>query len=199
MTHRVLDVSAVPDLAFGHRSTVWWATMGIIAIEGTMFALLMTNYLYLKGRNDNWPPGVDEPSLFWGTLNTIVLLVSAIPNQLAKKHSEKFELRKVQLWLVVCMAFGLAFNVIRIFEFQSLNVWWDQNAYGSIVWMLLGTHTAHILTDVLDTGVLTTVMFVGPVEKKRFVDVSENSFYWYFVVLSWLPIYGLLYIAPRVA
>jgi heme/copper-type cytochrome/quinol oxidase subunit 3 len=195
----VLDVSAVPDLAFGHRSTVWWATMGIIAIEGTMFALLMTNYLYLKGRNDNWPPGVDEPSLFWGTLNTIVLLASAIPNHIAKRQAEKFDLRKVQLWLVVCMAFGLAFNVIRIFEFQSLNVWWDQNAYGSIVWMLLGTHTAHILTDVLDTGVLTTVMFVGPVEKKRFVDVSENSFYWYFVVLSWLPIYGLLYIAPRVA
>jgi cytochrome c oxidase subunit 3 len=199
VTPRVLDVSALPDVAFGHRSTLWWATMGIIAIEGTMFALAIANYLYLKGRNYNWPPGVDEPALFWGTLNTIVLLVSTIPNQLTKHYAEKFDLRKVQLGLLVCMAFGIAFNIIRIFEFQSLNVWWDQNAYGSIVWFLLGMHTAHILTDVLDTGVLTVLMFVGPLEKKRFVDISENSFYWYFVVLSWLPIYGLIYFAPRLA
>ncbi len=199
MTPRVLDVSSLPEEAFGHRSTVWWATMGIIAIEGTMFALLITNYLYLKGRNYNWPPGVDDPGLLWGTINTIVLLVSAIPNQITKNAAEKFELRKVQLWLTVCMAFAATFNIIRIFEFQSLNVWWDQNAYGSIVWLLLGAHTAHILTDALDTGVLTVLMFVGPIEKKQFVDVSENSFYWYFVVVSWLPIYALIYIAPRVA
>ena len=69
-------------------------------------------------------------------------------------------------------------HIVRIFEFQSLNVWWDDNAYGSIVWVLLGFHTAHILTD--------------------FVDVSENAMYWYFIVLSWIPIYVVIYIAPRV-
>ena len=42
-------------------------------------------------------------------------------------------------------------------------------------------------------------MFIGPIEEKRFVDVEENAVYWYFVVLAWLPIYALLYIAPRVA
>jgi cytochrome c oxidase subunit I+III len=34
-------------------------------------------------------------------------------------------------------------------------------------------------------------------EGKRFVDVSENAVYWYFVVLSWLPIYAVIYGAPR--
>ena len=36
---------------------------------------------------------------------------------------------------------------------------WDQNAYGSIVWVLLGLHTTHLLTDVGDTLVLTALMF----------------------------------------
>ena len=40
-------------------------------------------------------------------------------------------------------------------------------------------------------------MFVGPIEEKRFVDVEENAVYWYFVVLAWLPIYGVIYWAPR--
>ena len=41
-------------------------------------------------------------------------------------------------------------------------------------------------------------MFVGPVDEHRFVDVSENAMYWYFVVLTWLPIYAVIYFAPRI-
>jgi hypothetical protein len=51
VTPRVLDVSALPDVAFGHRSTLWWATMGIIAIEGTMFALAEGSQLQLAARS----------------------------------------------------------------------------------------------------------------------------------------------------
>ena len=41
------------------------------------------------------------------------------------------------------------------------------------------------------------LMFVGPIEEKRFVDVEENAVYWYFVVIAWLPIWGVIYWAPR--
>jgi cytochrome c oxidase subunit I+III len=67
------------------------------------------------------------------------------------------------------------------------------------VWTLLGFHTVHILTDLLDTIVLAVMMFTGPLEERRFVDVSENAAYWYFVVGTWLPIYALIYFAPRLA
>ena len=49
------------------------------------------------------------------------------------------------------------------------------------------------------SAVLAVLMFTGPLEERRFVDVSENAMYWYFVVLSWLPIYALIYFAPRLA
>ena len=178
---------------------MWWATVGVIAIEGTMFALMIVNYLYLKGRNPQWPPGVFPPALRWGTINTIILLASLVPNELAKKASENFDLRRTQLWITVAIGFAVAFNIIRVFEFRSLNVWWDTNAYGSVVWTLLGLHTTHLVTDLLDSAVLAVLMFTGPIEQKRFADVSENAFYWYFVVLAWLPIYALIYFAPRVA
>jgi cytochrome c oxidase subunit III len=195
-----IDVSPLPDYAFGQRSLLWWATLGMVVIEGMVFALVIMAYLYLKGRNDHWPPGtILPPNLLWGTVNTIILVVSMVPNELTKRAAETFQLRRVQLWLVVCMLFGLAFNVVRIFEFRSLNVSWDSNAYGSVVWILLGLHTTHIVTDWVDTGVLTALMLTGPIDEHRFVDVSENAMYWYFVVLAWLPIYALIYFAPRVA
>jgi len=194
---RTLDVSGLAPAAFGHRSILWWGTMGLMLIEGTAFVLAIAMYFYIRLRNTTWPPNLPPPSLMWGTINTLVLLVSAVPNQLAKTAAEHIDLAKVRFWLVVCLAFGLVFNVVRVFEFMTLNCSWNTNAYGSIVWLLLGLHTVHIATDVVDTGVLTVLMFVGPIEEKRFVDVSENAMYWYFVVLTWLPIYGVIYWAPR--
>jgi heme/copper-type cytochrome/quinol oxidase subunit 3 len=130
-------------------------------------------------------------------VNTIIRLASTVPNQLAKRAGERVDLWGVRIWMVVCLLFGAAFNAVRVFEFMHLNVWWDHDSYGSIVWMLLGLHTTHIVTDFLDTGVLTALMFVGPIEETRFVDVEENAVYWYFVVFAWLPIYGVIYWAPR--
>ena len=194
---RTLDVSHLPPGAFGHRSILWWGTMGIVLIEGTMFALVVGAYFYLRTRADTWPPNLPPPDLKWGTLNTFILLASAIPNELAKRAGERIDLAGVRLWLVVCLIFGVGFNAVRAFEFATLNCLWSTNAYGSVVWFLLGMHTVHILTDVIDTGVLTVLMFTGPIEEKRFVDVAENAVYWYFVVLVWVPIYGVIYWAPR--
>jgi len=193
-----LDVGPLPTHAFGHRSLLWWATMCMIAIEAMAFALAITSYIYLKGRVPHWPAGALSPGLFWGTLNTVILLVSAWPNLLARKAAERFDLPRVRLWMAVALAFALAFNIARFLEFRQLNVRWDTNAYGSVTWFLLGLHTVHVLTDFLDSSVLAAVMFWGPLDENRFVDVSENAMYWNFVVLSWLPIYAVIYLAPRI-
>jgi heme/copper-type cytochrome/quinol oxidase subunit 3 len=196
---RTLDVSVLPPGAFGHRSLMWWGSLGLMLIEGTAFALAIGMYLYYWTHATEWPPGhTAPPRLLWGTLNTVILLASAVPNELTKKAAERVDLRSTQLWMVVSLVFGVGFNIVRAFEFGSLNVKWSQDAYGSIVWLLLGLHTTHIVTDVLDSCVLAVLLFVGPVEERRFVDVSENCVYWYFVVLTWLPIYAVIYWAPRV-
>jgi cytochrome c oxidase subunit I+III len=193
-----LDVSGLRESAFGHHSVMWWATMCMIAIEGTAFALGITSYLYLKGRVPHWPPTGPAPGLLWGTVNVMILLASAWPNALAKKAAERFDLQAVRVWMAICLVFALGFNAVRFLEFSQLNVRWDTNAYGSVTWLLLGLHTTHVLTDFLDSAVLTAVMFFGRVDEQRFVDVSENALYWYFVVVSWLPIYAVIYLAPRI-
>ncbi|HEX6164282.1 MAG TPA: cytochrome c oxidase subunit 3 [Vicinamibacterales bacterium] len=197
MTTKILDVSGLPTFAFGHRSILWWATMGMILIEGTAFGLLGASYIFLKWRVPEWPPGFAPPQLVWGTATTLVVLASMIPNHLAKRAAERLDLPRTRLWIWISVLFAVGFLVTRTLEFTALNVWYDDNAYGSIVWFLLGTHTAHVVTDIIDTAVLGTMAIAGPLDAGRFVDFSENAFYYYFVVLSWLPIYALLYLAPR--
>lgn len=196
--YAAIDVSGLPDHAFGHRSILWWGTLGFIATEGMAFAVSIAAYLYLRTRIPEWPPGVPPPDLAVGIANMAILILSAIPNYLTKRAAEKEDLRQVRIWILITLGFALAFLALRWFEFASLNVRWDLNAYGSIQWTLLGLHTVHLLTDLGDTAVLAVLMFTGPVTGKRFVDVSENSFYWYFVIASWVPIYALIFWGPRV-
>lgn len=196
-SRRVLDVATLPPYAFGHRGLIWWGTTGYMVIEGSMFVMAVMAYFFLRTRSTEWPPSAPNPDLTWATVNTVLLAVSGIPNHLTKKAAEAFDLRKVQILLPICLAFGLAFIVVRALEFTTLGVSWDTNAYGSIVWFLLGLHTTHILTDVVESIVLTALMFTSHVEPKRFVDVSENALYWDFVILTWLPIFVILYLAPR--
>jgi len=194
-----LDVRHLPAGAFGSRSLMWWATMGVVLIEGTVFGLAIAAYFYLEMRAPAWPPdSVAAPDLRWGTINTAILIASLLPNELTRRAAERVDLGRVRWWLCASVLFGLAFNAVRALEFTALNVSWDRDSYGSIVWLLLGLHTTHIVTDFLDTAVLTALTFTGPIEEHRFVDVEENAVYWYFVVLAWLPIYGVIYWAPRV-
>jgi cytochrome c oxidase subunit III len=193
----LLDVSTLPSYGFSHRSLMWWGTQGLMAVESTVFALTVMSYFYLQSHAARWPPNEAAPALLWGTLNTALLLASALPNHWTKQAAERLDLKRVRIGLVVCTAFSLAILLVRVGEFTALNVRWDADAYGSVVFMLLGLHTLHLATDAFDTAVLTVLMFTGPLEGKRYVDVSENSLYWYFVVFSWLPIYAVLYWAPR--
>lgn len=193
-----LDVSHLPAYAFGSRSLMWWGTLGIIVIEGTMFAMLIGAYFYLRGRVPDWPPNAAPPELRFGVANTIVLIASVLPNIWYKRAAEQHELTKVRIGLVISLVFAAAFIVIRFYEFTTLNCRWDTNAYGSVVWTLMGFHTTHLITDFIDTAVLTVLMFTGPLEGKRFSDVSDNAFYWYFVVIVWLPIFAVIYFAPRI-
>jgi len=34
-------------------------------------------------------------------------------------------------------------------------------------------------------------------EEKHYIDVTENSFFWYFVIGTWIPCYLLVYFGPR--
>jgi heme/copper-type cytochrome/quinol oxidase subunit 3 len=194
------DLERLPTHAFGNRSLTWWGVIAFMLIEGSGFALAGGAYLYLMNQEPVWPPASLPPALLPGLLFTIIILLSEIPNTLLKKATEAQELGKVRLWIVTLDLIGAVLFVVRGFEFTHVNVSWSDNAYGSIVWALLVLHTTHVLTDWIESVVLTVLMFTGHgKEPRRFVDVSEDSLYWRFVWITWMPLFVLIYLVPRLA
>jgi cytochrome c oxidase subunit 3 len=193
------DLSELPDHAYSYRSLTWWGVVGFMVIEGTAFALAIAAYFFLMSHEQHWAPQpLDPPDLIAGTLFTLVMLLSEIPNVMVKRAAHAKDLAAIRRLLPVMVGIGALLLVIRAFEFNSLNVLWYSSAYGSIVWALLLLHTTHVGTDWVDTVVLAALMRTRHGESpRRMVDTDENALYWRFVWLCWLPIYLLIYWVPR--
>ena len=199
-TSPVPESTALSEQGFKHRMPRWWGHRLVLVIEGAGFAVLAGTYFYIWRNFDSWPPtGTKVPDLGISTLNVAVLVTSILPMwhaaRLAPRHDKPPVLGS---WLLGCALLGIAATVLRVMEFKGVHTRWNSDAYGTIVWSILVVHFAHILAATLETLVLGVLMVRGPVEEKHYVDIEANAKYWYFVALSWVALYVIVFLAPRV-
>ena len=193
----VADASTLPTVVFGFRNLATWGTTGFLIIELFTLSLTAMTYLYLRKNTAVWPPhGTSLPDLLIPSIN-MGLMLASIPLAYWTMHrAERLDLAKTRLGLVLSSIVAIAVMVLRFAEFRALNTHWNTNAYGSIVWTILGLHGTLLLIDVYDTIGVTAIMFLRP-SSKWFPEVADNANYWVFTVLSWVALYILLYFGPR--
>jgi cytochrome c oxidase subunit III len=193
------NVAGLPTVTFGHRSLMWWGTVGFITIEGWTTLLLVAAYLYLRQNYETWPPlRTPYPSLLIPTINLALMSTSLVPAFLAAKAAKRLDESGVKRWLVVSSVLVVAILTLRWWEFWALNTRWDTTAYGSAAWTIVGFHTSLILLDAVDTWGLTALFFIRDMPPKTFSDTSDNSMYWYFSVALWFLIFLVVYVGPRI-
>jgi len=197
MTRRPLDVATLPTHGFGHHTTLWWGVVLMLTIETAALAMTAVAYVYLHQNFDGWPPaGTAPPGLIAATTNMALLLLSLIPMRVVESAARGFRRTALLVSLAVMTLLGAGSCIIRGFELAALNCRWDDHAYGSAVWLLVGMHAAHLLGATVE-NLLLTLVIAGPVEAKHYVDADTNAFYWYFIVGAWIPIYVLVYLWPH--
>jgi cytochrome c oxidase subunit 1/cytochrome c oxidase subunit I+III len=193
------NVACLPSEAFGSRAPLWWGVVFMLAIEGTVFGLLIVSYLYLRDRAVDWPPMPIPSRFFWLSGGAAALLVvSTLPMYLSTAAAQRGSLRGMRVTLTLGVLLGAAFFALRYYELSTLPFRWDSHAHGSLFFTLSVMHLTHVLTSCLETVLMLLVLFFGPVEEKQLVDVQVNSLYWYFVVAIGAINYVLLYLDPMV-
>jgi cytochrome c oxidase subunit III len=191
------DLSAVKAYGFGFKSLWGWGLLGFMLVEGMAFLLAGGAYIYLMTQAQRWPLDSAPPELLYGTLFTLVMIASQWPNWRIDKAAHARDARAVKRGIIIMSLIGVVLVAVRAFEFAHLNTRWDEDAYGSIVWALMLLHTLHVLTDLGDTIALAIFLHTHPIPPERFSHVEDNASYWLFVVIAWLPLYALVYWAPR--
>ena len=193
-----IDASRLPTTTFSHRSLAWWGTLGFMAIEATTLFIGVVAYFYLSRNFQTWPPEhTVRPSVLWPTVQVLLLLASLVPAVLADRAAYRIDLAKLRQWFLVMLLFEVAAVIVRWQEFLSLNVRWDSNAYGSTAWALVSLHSTLLLADLFETAVMTAVLFSSRLVDRHYSDATDVTFYWYFLVAMWIPIYVIVYLSPR--
>ena len=204
-TRAVIDITELPHHQFDTYDTVWWGNNLMLAIETSMFAILIATYFYLRQNFALWPPPVAQltatlkplPQLVYGTMNTFLLVLSCGPMILTDKAARQGNRGVCQLGLIICVLCGLGAIVLRSFEFSAVYFRWDSNAYGSVVWFMLGMHMLHLLVLTTESVLLTIWIFVREFDMKHRVDIVTVAVYWYWVTAIWVLLYAIIYFVPR--
>jgi cytochrome c oxidase subunit 3 len=208
MKHRsIIDVSALPRTVLDHRSPIWWGNVLLLAIETTMFSILVASYFYYRVVDFSvWPPPrVNQlpvlyhstPALLVPAINLALLLLSVLPMAWADKACLKRRAGQVKTALVICVLLGGIVIGLRFVEFKSLQFRWDDNAYASIIWTMAGMHLIHVIIATSELLIMALWLFLKGMDDKHARDVRVTASYWYWVAGIWVVLYLVIYGGPR--
>jgi cytochrome c oxidase subunit I+III len=168
-------------------------------IEGTMLALLYAAYLYLRGNFSVFPPiPIDRDAFVAAVSGQVMLLISMPLIYLSMRAARDGSLRRMKLWLIAAAVPTFLFLVARALELHHMPFRWDDNAHGSVVWMLLAMHATLGIGGASEDLVLLAILFGKPVEMKHLCDVYSNGVYWLFSAATGVTTFALIYLDPAV-
>jgi cytochrome c oxidase subunit III len=201
-----VDVRDLPAIAFDERSPLWWANTIGLFIETAMFGILVAIYVTVAMNTDPFPPIRSDrlpviretsPDLFLPVIGLVVLVLSLAPGVWLDLSARRRNVRSIKIALPLTLAFNIAAFVIRYYEFDSLHFKWNDNAYGSITWMLLGMHLLHIIVLGCEDIYLLLWTFTKGMDDKHALDLTVTAVYWYWIVGVWVLLFPLIYLTPR--
>lgn len=194
-----IDAAKLPTRASGPRAPIWLGQLGMMVIEGTLLAVLLVVYIYVRISFEVWPPpGIGTPDLLIPTAALAILLLSCIPMKLAGDAAKRADWSKVLLWTFANIAMALVFLGLRTVELNRLDFKWSTDLYGSIVWCVMGLHTMHAAADTVESCVIAIIIALGWRGEKQQQAVEVDGLYWYFVAAVWIPFYFLFFLYPRI-
>jgi cytochrome c oxidase subunit III len=183
-----------------------WVFLGS---EVMFFACALTGYaVYRTLWSEDFAAAARETNVVYGTLNTAILLTSSL-TMAAAAEGARAGLRRLTLaCLAATIAFGLAFLVVKGFEYRediekhlvpgpgfALEAAAAQ-VFFAFYWLLTGVHALHMSIGLGVTGTLLWQAWRHhrPLRSPAF---EAAGLYWHFVDIVWIFLYPLLYLAGR--
>jgi cytochrome c oxidase subunit 3 len=149
-----------------------------------------------------------QTNVWFGTINTMVLLTSSFAMAIAAQAGDAGLRRLAISCLVATVAFGLAFLVIKGFEYrEDIEKHLLPGAgfaikapaaqlFFSIYWVMTGVHAIHLSIGVVLVGRLAVVAARREVPLSS-PEIQVTALYWHLVDIIWIILYPLLYLGGR--
>lgn len=152
-----------------------------------VFLLLMFSYV-IRRTFEDWS-ALPEPSLLW--LNTILLLLSSVGMQWARRSARRNDIGGVRNGLFAGGLLTLAFLAGQLFAWRQLG-YTNANPASVYFYMLTAVHGIHLLGGLVAWLRTTAKVARGFDAGEIRLSVELCVFYWHFLLVVWLVMFGLL-------
>lgn len=167
---------------------LWIGLAGIIMF----FAALMSGYI-VRQAEGNWLV-FEIPSMFY--VSTVVILLSSLTFEIAKKAIGKDDLKKTYQFLTYTLALGLVFVICQFMGWNQLvanNIHFSGgNPSESFFYAMSGLHLAHLSIGVISMLVTTYKAKKNRYSAKNHLGISLCAIYWHFLDFLWLILFVFL-------
>jgi heme/copper-type cytochrome/quinol oxidase subunit 3 len=193
----------LPAVGNGSQNFGWWGMVLFIAVEATLFALLLASYFYLRFRSGPvWPPdGIENPKLGLVLVMSAVLWSSSVPVHLAHTAIKHGHARMMRVCLALGFLLGAVFLALQCaVEYPEIlrhEFTPRTNAYGSMFFTITGLHGGHVVVGLLMNAWVQLRARQGAFDRHRHVTVQNFVLYWHFVDVVWVFVLATLYLSPQ--
>jgi len=162
-----------------------------------LFASLFATYVVLRDSTAGGPAGREIFDLPIVLIETILLLISSFTTGLAMIALRLKSLKYVLIFLAITYVLGVAFLTIEVNEFTTLVAdghSWQQSAFLSAFFTLVGTHGLHITVGLLWLLVLVVTMIRRGITVKIRRQLLLFAMFWHFLDVIWIFIFTVVYL-----
>ena len=187
-----VEIRAATGIPTG-KMGVWW----FLASEIVLFGGLIGAFVMSRLGSGGWSAMAAHLSVPIGTINTFVLLTSSLTMVLAFAAAEKGDQKGIRTWLLLTVLLGLAFLIIKGFEWGGkIGAGFTPAAgsFWSFYYTMTGLHALHVLAGV----VINLLLFLSALRgllRGREHRVELAGLYWHFVDVVWIFLFPLLYLS----
>lgn len=189
---------SLPRRLSGFRSPIIWGVLLLVFIEGTVMALLVTSYFYLRLGAETWPPaGVAPPDLGLPSLALGLLVLSPLPVWLGVRALPRGRRGPFLAGLPAGLLLAAAYLALQVRELAAKDYLWSSHAYGSLDWTLGGYGGLHVLVVLLAGGFAWVLGLRGRFGADRYTGPQALLAYWVFAAAASVLLYGARTLSPH--
>ncbi len=169
----------------------------------------VTNSQAAAGAETLWQSQTAMLNIPFAILNTSVLVASSFTCQMGVFAAERGQVKRsgsllklkswgLREWYVLTYVMGAFFIGGQVYEYAALfseGLTLSTNVYGSVFFLATGFHGLHVTGGLIAfTFVLGRTLMARTFTHEQAVTAVVVSYYWHFVDVVWIALFGVIYI-----
>lgn len=185
----------LPLAIAGPISNGWWGMLIFLLVMAVSLATFVASYFYLGDGPRTWPPM--EPELGWSGAATALALATALTTYLFARGVRRGSVALRRIALLATFALAVAFLVVSWEAWTVLGILPRESAYASAFVCILGFEWLMAIVLLVLVGAAIAWAFTKPADPRGHGMAYLAELQGYFLAASWLAVFAVLYVTPR--